>query len=89
MSKETLLFDTLREHLRDLLDAVAAIGDRKLPALQQKTLTDMERALVAIFPQAIAALDPGIGCRTLLKPVTMSLFGMLNWHCTWFRNMAR
>jgi TetR/AcrR family transcriptional regulator len=29
---------------------------------------------------------PAIGrSKTLLKPVTMSLFGMLNWHYMWFR----
>jgi TetR/AcrR family transcriptional regulator len=46
----------------------------------------MERDLVAIFADAIAQVLPAIGrSKTLLKPVTMSLFGMLNWHYMWFR----
>lgn len=118
VSKETLLFDTLREHLQGLLDAVSAINGKhpprehlrslvgalleayrdaddkhklliyelgKLPPFRQKTLIDMERTLVAIFAQAITKLVPEVGRKALLKPVTMSLFGMLNWHCMWFR----
>lgn len=122
VSKESLLFDILREHLQDLLDAVAAIDGKrsprerlrilvgallaayrdsdhehkiqineigKLPALQQKILTDMQRGLVAVFTRAIAAVLPEIGrSKALLKPVTMSLFGMLNWHYMWFREQG-
>jgi TetR/AcrR family transcriptional regulator len=58
----------------------------KLPAERRKILIGMERALVATFAEAIAAVLPAIGrSKTLLKPVTMSLFGMLNWHYMWFR----
>ena len=58
----------------------------KLPPERQKTLLEMERELVAIFADAIAQVLPAIGrSKTLLKPVTMSLFGMLNWHYMWFR----
>ena len=117
--KETLLFDILRLHLQDVLDAVAAVGDGaeprarlrglvlallasyrdaddqhkikinerdKLAAARRKELIAMERDIVAIFAAAIADAVPGIGRdRMLLKPVTMSLFGMLNWHHMWFR----
>ena len=49
-------------------------------------LVGMERELVAIFAEAIAQVLPAIGRdKALLKPVTMSLFGMLNWHYMWFR----
>ena len=59
---------------------------RKLPLARKKDLIALERALVAIFADAIAAAIPSIGEQsTLLKPVTMSLFGMLNWHYMWFR----
>jgi TetR/AcrR family transcriptional regulator len=58
----------------------------KLPPERHKVLIGMERELVAVFAAAIAAVLPAIGrSRTLLKPVTMSLFGMLNWHYMWFR----
>lgn len=58
----------------------------KLPAARKKDLIGLERALVATFADAIAAAIPSIaGHQALLKPVTMSLFGMLNWHYMWFR----
>jgi TetR/AcrR family transcriptional regulator len=58
----------------------------KLPPERLKVLIGMERDLVAVFADAIAQVLPAIGrSKTLLKPVTMSLFGMLNWHYMWFR----
>jgi TetR/AcrR family transcriptional regulator len=58
----------------------------KLPADKQKLLTDMERELVRVFADAIAAVNPDLARdKALLKPVTMSLFGMVNWHYMWFR----
>lgn len=58
----------------------------KLPPKRQKVLTDMERELVRVFADAIAAVNPALaGDNALLKPVTMSLFGMINWHYMWFR----
>jgi Tetracyclin repressor-like, C-terminal domain len=114
-----LLYDILRAHLEDLIDAVRAVDTklaprarlraligavlnayrdadeehkiqinelRKLPTARKKDLVSLERALVAIFADAIAAVIPSIGRDpTILKPVTMSLFGMLNWHYMWFR----
>lgn len=59
----------------------------KLPPAQQRQLKEMERELVRVFADAIAAENPALASnRTLLKPVTMSLFGMLNWHYMWFRD---
>lgn len=120
VSKETLLFDILRDHLQALIDAVAAVAPQadararlralvgalleayrdsdhqhriqlneldKLPATKQKLLKDMERGLVQAFADGIAAVVPQVGRdRRLLMPVTMSLFGMLNWHYMWFRD---
>jgi hypothetical protein len=46
----------------------------------------MERRLVAIVSDAIADAIPHVAKKHhLLKPLTMSLFGMLNWHYLWFR----
>lgn len=56
-----------------------------LPDERQETLRGMERALVVLFSDAIAAALPEVGRGPLLKPITMSLFGMLNWHYLWFR----
>ena len=58
-----------------------------LPPAQQEILKEMERRLVAIVSDAIADAIPSVAKkRHLLKPLTMSLFGMLNWHYLWFRD---
>jgi TetR/AcrR family transcriptional regulator len=119
-SKETLLFDILRDHLQVLIDTLAAVDRNlppqlrlralaralltayrdadhehkiqinelaKLPRHRQKVLKDLERALVATFAETIAAVHPAAADDpTLIKPLTMSLFGMLNWHYLWFRD---
>jgi len=57
-----------------------------LPQPQQATLKAMQRQLVDRFSAAIAPCLPrGAGHDALLKPLTMSLFGMLNWNHLWFR----
>jgi hypothetical protein len=57
-----------------------------LPRTQQDVLKELERRLVTIFSEAIAALLPSVAKQPdTLKPLTMSLFGMLNWHYLWFR----
>lgn len=53
---------------------------------RQTTLKNMERDLVRVFSSAVLGVAPQIKDTTMLKPVTMSLFGMLNWHYLWFRN---
>lgn len=55
-----------------------------LPADRQQQLKNLERDLVRHFSRAIAQAVPDLH-EDLLKPVTMSLFGMLNWHYLWFR----
>jgi hypothetical protein len=58
-----------------------------LPQAQQEVLKEMERRLVAVVSDAIAVAIPQVAKkRHLLKPLTMSLFGMLNWHYLWFRD---
>jgi TetR/AcrR family transcriptional regulator len=58
----------------------------KLAASKRQQLIALERELVLIFSSAIGAVNKTIGASPrLLKPVTMSLFGMLNWHYMWFR----
>jgi hypothetical protein len=61
------------------------INDLKLlPPDKQDMLKDLERDLVRRFSDVIARAVPDLA-EDLLKPVTMSLFGMLNWHYLWFR----
>lgn len=52
---------------------------------KQEALRSLERRLVELFAETIAVEAPEIGHGPLLKPITMSLFGMLNWHYLWFR----
>jgi AcrR family transcriptional regulator len=55
-----------------------------LPPEKQDPLKELERELVRHFSQAIGRAVPNLP-EGLLKPVTMALFGMLNWHYLWFR----
>ena len=58
-----------------------------LPPAQQETLKEMERRLVRIVSDAIADALPAVAKKhDVLLPLTMSLFGMLNWHYLWFRD---
>ena len=57
-----------------------------LPEAEQARLKELERRLVAVFAEAVRALRPeAFEAGAMLKPVTMSLFGMLNWVYMWFR----
>jgi TetR/AcrR family transcriptional regulator len=72
--------DSTHEH-RVQINALA-----QLPEERQEELRTLERHLVRVVAAAIEGLDPGLaGRKALLKPLTMSLFGMLNWHYMWFR----
>lgn len=59
---------------------------RFLPPERQADLKRMERDLVAIFSAAVAGVAPHLKGTRMLTPVTMSLFGMLNWHYLWFKS---
>ncbi|MFZ5964222.1 TetR/AcrR family transcriptional regulator [Thalassococcus sp. BH17M4-6] len=61
------------------------------PALsddQKAEITQIERRIVKHFSDVIARLHPHLNSpeRPLLMPVTMSLFGMMNWVYMWFRD---
>lgn len=59
---------------------------RFLPAERQAELKGMERDLVRIFSAAVAGAAPHLKGTKMLTPVTMSLFGMVNWHYLWFKS---
>ncbi|CAM2151635.1 TetR/AcrR family transcriptional regulator [Pararobbsia alpina] len=44
-----------------------------------------ERRVVAYLAQTVAALRPEVGEAKLSKPLTMLLFGMINWMFTWLK----
>ncbi|CAN5144856.1 TetR/AcrR family transcriptional regulator [soil metagenome] len=59
---------------------------RFLPHDRQAELKRMERDLVTIFSAAVAGVAPHLKGTRMLTPVTMSMFGMVNWHYLWFRS---
>ncbi|TCD14958.1 TetR/AcrR family transcriptional regulator [Oricola cellulosilytica] len=67
------------------LDAMASLPDEA-----QRVLKSHQRRLVGIMSDAIEAAAPELFARRpeLLRPVTMSAFGMLNWFYMWHRRGA-
>ncbi|MDK9697981.1 MAG: TetR/AcrR family transcriptional regulator [Siculibacillus sp.] len=58
----------------------------RLPKEAQDELKAMERELVVHAKEAILEVNPALAVRPeLVKPVTMSLFGMMNWSFMWFK----
>jgi TetR/AcrR family transcriptional regulator len=57
----------------------------QLPEADQAELRMLERRLVAVMAEAVRALNPAIPDQ-LVKPITMSIFGTLNWKYMWFRD---
>jgi AcrR family transcriptional regulator len=68
------------------LNATAALSDE-----QKAEITALERAIVKRFSAVLDQINPGLNTRErpLLMPVTMSLFGMMNWVYMWFRDGGR
>jgi len=60
-------------------------GTPTLPAEQRHEIHAIERRIVRRFSEALRAVRPDLAA-PLLMPVTMSLFGMMNWVYMWFRD---
>ncbi len=56
---------------------------RFLPEADRTRVLDGQRRVVAAFADALAELRPELRQARLDKPVTMLLFGMMNWMFTW------
>jgi AcrR family transcriptional regulator len=57
-----------------------------LPAAQQREIRGLERRVVDLVADVVACLDAApAGERRPAVPVTMMLFGMINWTHTWYR----
>lgn len=56
-----------------------------LPEEDRRAVLDGERRVVAAFADAISALRPELEKAGLHKPLTMLLFGMMNWMFTWLK----
>jgi TetR/AcrR family transcriptional regulator len=117
-AKDELLFDIIRNHLIELVEAAEAADDislspeqrlhqvitaildcyrdadaehkiqinhlGQLPETQQAELRGLERRLVDTLANVVAALNPRLS-KAEVKPLTMSIFGTLNWKYMWFR----
>lgn len=68
------------------LNATQALSDE-----QKAEITAMERTIVRRFATVLDLINPDLNSRDrpLLMPVTMSLFGMMNWVYMWFREGGR
>lgn len=119
-TKEQMLVAIIREHLEEIVGAVASQDDASLPPHARlraliaalldcyrdkddehriqinelsklphdvaAELIELERALVRMFSTALVVAVPALNARhELIKPITMNLFGMLNWKYMWFR----
>ena len=58
---------------------------KHLPEPLREPVLEKQRQVVRAFAGVIAALEPELAATALLKPVTMVLFGMINWTFTWLR----
>ncbi|HEY8709503.1 MAG TPA: TetR/AcrR family transcriptional regulator [Burkholderiaceae bacterium] len=58
------------------------------PADRERVL-DGQREVVAAFADAIADMRPELRAAELHKPLTMLLFGMMNWMFTWLQPTGR
>jgi AcrR family transcriptional regulator len=65
------------------LNAASALSEE-----QKAEIQEIERRIVRRFSAALRQINPALAenSRHLLMPVTMSLFGMLNWVYLWFRD---
>jgi AcrR family transcriptional regulator len=68
------------------LNATSALSDE-----QKAGITAIERRIVRRFSNVLKEINPELDSkeRPLLMPVTMSLFGMMNWVYMWFRDGGR
>lgn len=59
---------------------------RKLPPEKANALLDIEREIVSLLSKALICAVPNLASvPPLIKPITMSVFGILNWQYLWFR----
>lgn len=64
-------------------------GVKFLQDADRKRVLDAQRVVVAAFADAVAAARPELRHAELLKPLTMLLFGMMNWMFTWLQPDGR
>lgn len=58
---------------------------RFLGPADQARILGREREVVAAFAQVVGSIRPDLQAAALAKPLTMLLFGMINWMFTWLK----
>jgi AcrR family transcriptional regulator len=85
-----VLVGVVLEKYRGADDAhkVQLVGTSALSDEQRGEIQAVERRIVRHFSGVLRRINPGLDRaeRPLLMPVTMSLFGMMNWVYMWFRD---
>ena len=85
-----VLVGAVLEKYRGADDAhkVQLFGTATLTEEQREEIRAVERQIVRHFARVLRRIRPGLDdpARPLLTPVTMSLFGMMNWVYMWFRD---
>lgn len=81
------LIERIIDEYADAQDAHRVLTEdvRFLEADDRERVLGAERRVVAGFAEAIGAWQPGQAEAGLTKPLTMLLFGMINWLFTWHR----
>ena len=82
------LVHTVLEQYRDADDyhKVQLNGTQTLPKDQREAIMAIERRIVRRFAAVIREINPELEAeRPILMPVTMSIFGMMNWVYMWFK----
>lgn len=82
------LVHAVLEQYRDADDyhKVQLNGTQTLPQDQRDEIMAIERRIVRRFAAVIRQINPDLEAeRPILMPVTMSIFGMMNWVYMWFK----
>jgi AcrR family transcriptional regulator len=82
------LVHAVLEQYRDADDyhKVQLNGTQTLPQDQRDEIMAIERRIVRRFAAVIRQVNPDLEAeRPILMPVTMSIFGMMNWVYMWFK----
>ena len=86
--------DRLRHFIKRIVEEYADAQDahrvltedvRFLTPDDRERILNKERLVVAAFSRAVTDMRPELAAAHLAKPLTMLLFGMVNWMFTWIR----
>lgn len=86
MHFRALVEQFMREYEHAQAQHMVLVQDVKfLEPSQRETVESKERQVVDEFARVIGRLKPRVGKKKLRVPITMILFGMINWTFTWLR----